>query len=276
MKRILLLLLCLQPALAQAAPRVVTSIAPLQEIAGALMAGIAEPQLIIENEASAHHFAFKPSHLRRLQQADLVIWIDRHFESGFNRIAQTLPAATRTLELMPALDIDSEDGHFWYSPALLRQSVSILATTLAELDPDNRARYLENARRLSAAVAAWRERMQTRWQGSAPRLLTDHEFLGHFARDLGGFEIESVQDHHGAQGGLKELARIEAWLRARPAACLLTLDPAPPPLAASLAARYRIPVIVITAIEGTNPELDAFLQRLERLQLALEDCLAKR
>jgi zinc transport system substrate-binding protein len=67
MKRILLLLLYLQPALALAAPRVVTSIAPLQEIAGALMAGIAEPQVIIENQASAHHFAFKPSHPLCLQ-----------------------------------------------------------------------------------------------------------------------------------------------------------------------------------------------------------------
>jgi hypothetical protein len=119
MKRILLLLLYLQPALALAAPRVVTSIAPLQEIAGALMAGIAEPQVIIENQASAHHFAFKPSHMRRLQQADLVVWIDSQFEPGFNRIAQTLPAATRTLELLPALGIESEDGHIWYSPALL-------------------------------------------------------------------------------------------------------------------------------------------------------------
>ena len=130
MKRILLLLLYLQPALALAAPRVVTSIAPLQEIAGALMAGIAEPQVIIENQASAHHFAFKPSHMRRLQQADLVVWIDSQFEPGFNRIAQTLPAATRTLELLPALGIESEDGHIWYSPALLQQSISILAATL--------------------------------------------------------------------------------------------------------------------------------------------------
>lgn len=275
MKRILLLLLCLQPALAAAAPRVVTSIAPLQEIAAALMAGIAEPQLIIESEASAHHFAFKPSHMRKLQQADLVIWIDRHFEAGFNRIAQTLPAATRTLELMPALGIESEDGHLWYSPALVQQGIAIMAATLAELDPDNQARYLENARRLSAAVKAWRERMLERWQGNPPRLLTDHEFLGHFARDLGGFEIESIQDHHGAQGGLKDLERIETWLRLRPAACLLTLDPAPPPLAASLSARYGIPVIVINSIEPTDPEIDPILQRLEQLNIALERCLLK-
>ncbi len=272
MKRIFLLLFFLQPALASAAPRVVTSIAPLQEITGALMAGIAEPQVVIENQASAHHFAFKISHMRRLQQADLVIWIDRHFESGFIRIAQTLPAATRKLELMPALGIESEDGHFWYSPSLLQQSISILAATLSELDPDNQARYLENARRLSAAVKAWRERMRERWQGNAPRLLTDHAFLGHFASDLGGFEIESIQDFHGAPGGLKDLERIENWLRARPADCLLTLDPAPPPLAASLAARYRLPVIVIIAIEPANPGIDAILQRLEQLNTALERC----
>ena len=272
MKRILLLLLYLQPALALAAPRVVTSIAPLQEIAGALMAGIAEPQVIIENQASAHHFAFKPSHMRRLQQADLVVWIDSQFEPGFNRIAQTLPAATRTLELLPALGIESEDGHIWYSPALLQQSISILAATLTELDPANQVGYLENARRLSVAVEAWGERMRARWQDNEPRLLTDHEFLGHFAHDLGGFEIEPIQDYHGAQGGLKDLERVETWLKTRPAGCLLTLDPAPPPLAVSLAARYQLPVIVITAVEPTDPGIDAILQRLEQLNIALERC----
>ena len=69
----------------------VTSIAPLQEITAALMAGVASPQSIIAGDASAHHFALRPSHMRLLQQADLVIWIDRHFEAGFNRVAETLP-----------------------------------------------------------------------------------------------------------------------------------------------------------------------------------------
>jgi hypothetical protein len=40
----------------------------------------------------------------------------------------------------------------------------------------------------------------------------------------------------------------------------------------SLAARYQLPVIVITAVEPTDPGIDAILQRLEQLNIALERC----
>jgi len=271
--RLLLLLLCLHPALLSAAPRVVTSIAPLNEIASVLMVGIGTPQLIIENQNSTHHFAFKPSHMRRLQQADLVIWIDRHFEAGFNRIEEVLPATARGLELLPALGIDNNDGHFWYSPKLLQKTIAILAQTLAELDPENQPGYQQNAQALTQAVAAWRERMIKRWQTRGLRLLTDHGFLVHFESDLDRFEIASIQDHHDAQGSLKDLNRVEQWLRQKPAACLLSLESTPASLARSLAARYRLDIINVTAISGMDSQHSAILQRLEQLEIALEICL---
>ena len=271
--RLLLILLCLHPAMLAAAPRVVASIAPLQEIAGELMAGIATPQLIIENHQSTHHFAFKPSHMQRLQRADLVIWIDRHFEAGFNRITKILPATTRGLELLPALGVGDNDGHIWYSPRLLQKSIAILAQTLAELDPANQSHYQQNATLLMQAVANWREWMRKRWRNSGLRLLTDHGFLAHFAADFDHFEIVSIQDHHAALGGLKDLNRIENWLRQKPAACLLTLEPTPAPLAVSLASKYRIDIIGITALTGTGLDSSAILRRLERLEIALDACL---
>ena len=76
--RLCIFLLCFQFSALAAAPRVVTSITPVYEITAAIMTGVAEPGLIIDGHASAHHFAFKPSHMRLLQQADLVIWdVDR-------------------------------------------------------------------------------------------------------------------------------------------------------------------------------------------------------
>ena len=98
--RFLILMLCLQSAPLLSAPRVVTSIAALQEITAPLMAGVGVPQSIITEGASAHHFALRPSHMRLLQQADLVIWIDRHFEAGFGQLAHTLPRSTGQLELL--------------------------------------------------------------------------------------------------------------------------------------------------------------------------------
>ncbi|MDH3762841.1 MAG: metal ABC transporter substrate-binding protein [Gammaproteobacteria bacterium] len=267
--RFLVLLLCLQPALLSAAPRVVTSIAPLHEITSAIMTGIATPQLVIESHHSAHHFAFKPSHLRRLQQADLVIWVDRYFEAGFNRVPEMLADSTRRLELLPALGIDNGDGHFWYSPRLLQMSITMIGSALTDVDPSNRADYLENAKRLNQAIAGWRQRFQHRWQDASLRLLTDHGFLSLFAADLKLFEIAAIQDHHDAQGGLRDLDRVEKWLGDQPSACLLTLEPTASPLATSLATKYRLRIV--NAIDTSHPP-NTILRRLEQLESALEIC----
>lgn len=270
--RLLLLLLCLQPALLSAAPRVVTSIAPLYEITSAIMDGIAKPRVIIEDHQSAHHFAFKPSHMQQLQQAELVIWVDRHFEAGFNRVPEILPATAQTLELLPRLGIEDNDGHFWYSPSLLQESISIVTRVLSEIDPDHRPQYQANARQLKQAVSIWREGLQERWRNAPVRLLTDHEFLTHFAHDLKFFDIQSIQDHHDSHGGLKALDRIENWIRLKPVACLLTLESDPPPLAVSLVAKYRIGIVSIAGDATARPGHIAFQQRLDRLALALEAC----
>lgn len=264
--RILLLLLCLHPALSSAAPRVVTSIAPLQELTAAIMHGLGEPETIIEHQASAHHFSFKPSHLRRLLNAELVIWIDRRFESGFSRVPEILPAASRQLELLPALGLQTSDGHIWYSASLLQQSIGLVAAALAELDPLNQARYRKNADNLREAVAAWSERMQRRWRDSSPRLLTDHVFLEHFSTDMPMFEIASIQDEHASAGSLKDLERLERWLQEKPAACVLSLESAGA-LTRSLAARYDLRIINISGQAG-----DSIMQRLQRLEDALDTC----
>jgi zinc transport system substrate-binding protein len=256
-----------------AAPRVVTSVAPLFEIAAELMEGIDRPQLIIDRQASAHHFALRPSHMRMLQQADLVIWIDRGFEAGFSRIDGNLPPSASGLELLPMLG-DGDDGHFWYSPRLLQRSVDLIARALAEIDPDNSALYLANADALAQNIARWRERNSRRWQGREYRLLADHDFLEHFAHDLDGFEIVSIHDDHDARGSLGDLRRIEEWLRSGPVDCLVTPDPEPSTLAARLADKYALQVVRLLEPKAEQAPRGAVLRRLEQLEAAIDTCLA--
>ena len=270
--RILLLLLCLQTAAAAASPRVVTSIAPLQEITEALMDGVGKPQTIIGAQGSVHHFAFRPSHMRMLQQADLVIWIDRHFEASFLQVAQILPSATVQLELMPELGIASDDGHIWYSAPRLQQVIDAITARLVRLDPANAARYRDNAARLSAAVAAWRADSEARLKNRQPRFVTDHVFSTHLQADQGFAPIASIHDQHDDHGGLRELGRIEQSLRQQPARCLLTLESPPAPLAAELAQKYRLEIIDLGAITGADDGTPAIIRRLQRLSSALLHC----
>jgi len=255
-----------------AAPRVVTSIAPLQEVTAALMAGVTSPQSIITGNASAHHFALRPSHMRLLQQADLVIWIDRNFEAGFNRIAETLPNSVEQLEILPALGIDSDDGHIWYSPRLLQLLVTIITTHLLEIDPQNQLLYHDNARQLSNAIETWRSATVAHMGDRQPRFITDHAFTSHFATDMGYPAIATIHDHHDDHGGLRELGTIEDRLRKQPANCLLTLESSASPLAFELAHKYHLKVISLSSMQVTDPQQPAIIQRLQKLAAAVYEC----
>jgi zinc transport system substrate-binding protein len=271
--RLCVFLLCLQSAALAAAPRVVTSIAPVYEITAAIMTGVAEPGIIIDSHASAHHFAFKPSHMRLLQQADLVIWIDREFEAGFSRVAEFLPPTTQQLELMPALGIEGGDGHIWYSPQLLLRSVKIISATLMLLDPENQQLYQANAAKLMQTLVAWRHVTQQHWQNQQPRFITDHHFTRYFEQDFGLHAIATVHDQHDDHGGLKNLSRLDDKLQQFPAACLLTLQTVASPLARSLARKHNLMIVSITLEPITDLAQPPILQRLTQLTTALQRCI---
>jgi ABC-type Zn uptake system ZnuABC Zn-binding protein ZnuA len=210
--------------------------------------------------------------MRLLQQADLVIWIDRNFEAGFQQVAQILPTATLRLELMPELGIDSDDGHIWYSTALLLQAIKLISARLAAIDPDKQTLYRANAADLSAAITAWRADSIASLQDRQPRFITDHAFLSHMQDDLGYAAITNIHDQHDAHAGLRELNRIEQRLRQQPARCLLTLESTPPPLALELAQKYSLKVISLEPTNSADRQAPAFIRRLQRLTAALLEC----
>lgn len=271
--RLFILLLCLQSTAASAAPRVVTSVVPLQELTASIMKGIAEPDLIIENLVSTHHFAFKPSHMRLLQQADLVIWIGRRFEAGFNRLPEFLPGSARPLELIPELGINNGDGHIWYSPEHLLHSIEIIATALMELDPVHQAQYRTNADELANAIARWRRDTKAKWQDKHPRFIVDHAFTNHYEADMNLRAIATIHDQHDIRGGFKDLKRIETRLVSSPAACILTLEHPASPLAQSLAQKYQIEIVNVLLVETDRQQAPLTVQRLEQLSMALLKCL---
>ena len=271
--RYIILLLCLQSAALSAAPSVVTSIAPLQELTASIMKGIAEPDVIIEDPVATHHFAFKPSHMRRLQQADLVIWIGRQFEAGFNRLPEVLPRSAQPLELMPELGINGGDGHIWYSPKHLLRSIDIIADALMELDPEHRAQYRLNANELADAIASWHRDTQAKWRNKYPRFIVDHAFTNHFEADMGLRAIATIHDQHDSHRGFKDLERIENQLESSPAACLLTLEFPASALAQSLALKYQLKIVNVLSEKPGNQQSAPTVQRLEQLSAALLDCL---
>lgn len=65
---------------ASASPDVVVTLKPLHGLVAAVMEGVGKPHLLIDGSASPHTYAMKPSEVRRLGKADVIIRISKRLE----------------------------------------------------------------------------------------------------------------------------------------------------------------------------------------------------
>ncbi len=79
------------------AAEVVTSIKPLQLITAALTEGVTEPELLLPPEGTPHHYALKPSDMRKLADAEVVIWVGPGLEQFLQKPLSRTDAQIVTL-----------------------------------------------------------------------------------------------------------------------------------------------------------------------------------
>ncbi|MCC5875188.1 MAG: zinc ABC transporter substrate-binding protein [Candidatus Sumerlaeia bacterium] len=150
----------------------VASIQPLALILGELTAGRANVSLLLDPAASPHTYDPRPSDIRKVSQADALIYVDESLDGwaariqGAKRIAvfPLLPEAFRLHFDGDGHICDGhhhghhhhhhsvEDAHFWTDPIAIREILLPLAEKLGEVDPDGREIYHANALLMSSAL----------------------------------------------------------------------------------------------------------------------------
>lgn len=83
--------------------QVVTSVKPVSMIVSAIGGEHIEVQQLVSNQASPHDFAMRPSDLRKLDQADLVVWVGESLETFMEKPLANL-SAKKDLEWMALND----------------------------------------------------------------------------------------------------------------------------------------------------------------------------
>ncbi len=167
---------------APASAAVVASIKPLGFIAAAIADGVTPVEVLLPDGASEHDYALRPSDVKRLQGADLVVWIGPEMEAFLSKSAAGLPAK-KNLELAdlaavkPLLirgaeedeheeeghDHHGEEGHdhhhhgeynmhLWLSPEIARLSAVAIHDKLLELMPQSKDKLDANLRQFAASL----------------------------------------------------------------------------------------------------------------------------
>lgn len=144
--------------------RVLVSIPPLYSLTARVMEGVGTPTLLLEEGASPHDYALKPSQALSISKAKLIFWIGPELEHFLERPLKTR-AKSKVITFMqePSLlflerphDHDTthnhgentRDPHIWLSPDNAVKMVEIIEQTLIEVDPKNQEAYTANAKKL--------------------------------------------------------------------------------------------------------------------------------
>lgn len=152
-------------------PRVVVSIAPIHSLVAGVMDGVAEPELLVSGNSSPHNFMLKPSQVRSLHGADVVVWVGENVESFLPKSLASLGDEKTIIKLMDAPEMlllsareggvwdtsrnqhhdhdhNEIDGHLWLDPGNAGIIVKTMVTHLSQLDPDQAETYRSNGKRL--------------------------------------------------------------------------------------------------------------------------------
>ncbi|MBA1190373.1 zinc ABC transporter substrate-binding protein ZnuA [Pseudomonas entomophila] len=294
---------------AQADVRVLTSIKPLQQIAAAVQDGVGTPDVLLPPGASPHHYALRPSDMRRVGEADLLYWIGPDMEGFLPRVLDSRSKTTVAVQSLPGLTLrhfgedshshegdhdghdhdaahghdehdhdhrpGSLDAHLWLSSANARVIAAKMAADLAQVDPAHAARYQAN-------LAAFVERLDAldrRIQARVAKVADKPYFVFHEAFDY--FEAAYGLKHTGVfsvasevQPGAQHVAAMRQRLQAVGKTCVFSEPPMRPRLAETLTAGLPVRLAELDALGGTDP-VDAmgYERLLENLGTGLAGCL---
>ncbi|WP_018955090.1 zinc ABC transporter substrate-binding protein ZnuA [Thioalkalivibrio sulfidiphilus] len=101
---------------AQAAPQVVVSIKPVHDLVTGVTEGVTEPVLLVPGGASPHDYALRPSEMRALQQARVVIWVGPELETFLQRPLAGLNPGIHRITLIEDVELvlhPVREGGIW-------------------------------------------------------------------------------------------------------------------------------------------------------------------
>lgn len=281
---------------ASAEVEVLTSIKPLQLIAAAVQEGVGTPEVLLPPGASPHHYALRPSDVRRVADADLVYWIGPDMEGFLGKALQARSKPTVVVQNLPGLSLrrfaengashaeeeadehdhdhrpGSVDAHLWLSTVNARVIATRMATDLAQADPANATRYQANAKAFSQRLDVLDARIKARVAGVQGKpYFVFHEAFDYFEdayglKHTGVFAVASE-----VQPGARHVAAMRAQLQEVGKTCVFSEPPLRPRLAETLTAGLPVKLAELDALGGFN---EARADGYERLLNTLADNLA--
>jgi len=181
---IVVLLTMASPTLAKL--RVEATVLPVWIFAKNVAGDRVEVGLLIKSGTDPHEFSLRPSDLRALDEADLVLLNGVGLEQNFIRGIDPEKSIDTSEGIETIMLKHAPDPHIWLDPLLAKKQVENIARALSALDPEGEKYYRKNADAFEERLDALNAEISRGISGLvAKRLITYHESFNYFARRYG-------------------------------------------------------------------------------------------
>lgn len=235
-KKIVLLTFALLPMLSHGQATVVTSVKPLQLIAAAITDGVSTPLLLIPANQSPHDFSLRPSDVRHLIQADVLMWVGPGLETYLTNMLAQEKNPDRLLEAaaLPGITLlgltdhadqhsieESYDPHLWLNTANALALANALHAKLVVKDSANAAQYSANLHEFEDSIGTLAETLQQQFEPLRSAKFAVYHNGTHYFEDQVGIQHQFVLvPNHEIQPGIRHLLTLRAQLAEQPLSCL--------------------------------------------------------
>ena len=284
-------------------PTVMVTVKPLHSLVASMMEGVGQP-LLLGGVGSPHERTLRPSGVRQLYRARLVLWGGAMLEPQLRKVLQGLPDRVRVVsmntlpgqrllaprpddwwrnpntasQVLEPAQIGADkpvDPHIWLDPLNARAIVRGLARVLAELMPEHQKTLAANRRQLESALAALHGELSLKLAPVA-RLpfIQFHDGLQYFEQRYGLNSIAALTPSPELAPGARKLLAIRELIRAEAVRCVFTESPFPPRLVKVVVEGSRARIGELDPLGTTlaeGPELYFTLMR--QLAEAIAGCL---
>lgn len=269
---------------------------------------VTSTQLLPDN-ADLHHYSFRPSDLRKLSQADVIVrvspMLEAFIEPLLDRSSQTLITLSETTELtrlaMPSKhshqhktvehgsaheheqhqDHDeyeeaTTDPHFWLDPQNGIKIAGHLAKALTKVNPAHATHYQQNSQILIGNIKQSDQRIhQLLINDKHKPYLSFHAGLQYFEKYYGLDAPEIISLHEGLPLGIKSIRHLRTLIKSTGMHCLINQPYASDALVRTLTEGMSIRINTLDPIGSTAPlkSLSGYTDLLEYIAQTLHSCL---
>lgn len=287
-------------SLATPAANVVVTIKPIHALVSGVMDKVGTPILLLQGGGSPHTYSLKPSQVKQLREADLVVWMGLGIERFLEKSLATLPSQTKQLSLATvtgltllkvreggawqphshhnASDSDHEeqfDQHLWLDPDNAKIMVKAITAALSQIDAANAARYHDNATHLTERLAQFDQELKVQLAATKNiPFLVFHDAYQYFEQHYGLTAVGAITLSPEQSPSVKRVHELRSRIKDLQVHCVFSEPQFEPALVTTLiedtsARRGTLDPLGAELQAGT----EAYFSLLRKLANSFNECL---